>query len=48
MKDIVWESHRVKVERFTEEVEQNGYQSIDFGVSWEMDMERFVGEGSWC
>ena len=47
VRDIIRESRRVGVERFTEEVEKYGDQSIKLGVSWELDMERYVGEGRW-
>ena len=40
--------HRVGVMIFTEEVRLYGNQSVKLAVSWELDMERYVGEGCWC
>ena len=36
------------MERFEEEVEREGDEAVQLGVSFELDMERYVGEGRWC
>ena len=46
--DIVRGSDHVQVERFEEEVERKGDEAVQLGVSFELDMERYVGEGRWC
>ena len=46
--DIVRESDHVQVERFAEEVERCGDDAIQLGVSWELDMKRYIDNGRWC
>ena len=48
VKDIVRESDHGQVEKLEEEVRLHGDGSILLGVSYELDMERYVGEGRWC
>ena len=48
MGDIVRESDHVQTERFEEEVERKGDEVVQLGVAFELDMERYVGEGRWC
>ena len=46
--DIVRESDHVQTERFEEEVEREVDEVVQLGVAFELDMERYVGEGRWC
>jgi hypothetical protein len=46
--DIVRDSDHDQVEKLGEEVRRYGDETIQLGVSYELDMERYVGEGRWC
>ena len=46
--DIVRDSDHVQTERFEEEVKREGHEAVQLGVAFELDMERYVGEGRWC
>ena len=46
--DIVRFSDHVQTERFEEEVKRVGDEAVQLGVAFELDMERYVGEGRWC
>ena len=46
--DIVRNSDHVQVERFEGAVERKGEEAVQLGVSYDLDMERYVGEGRWC
>ena len=46
--DIVRDSDHVQTERFAEEVKRKGHETVQLGVAFELDMERYVGEGRWC
>ena len=48
VKDIVCDSDHDQVEKLEEEVRLHGDETIQLGVSYELDMERYVGEGRWC
>ena len=41
-------SDHVQTERFEEEVTRVGDEAVQLGVAFELDMERYVGEGRWC